>query len=493
LGETAMKDRIAKSIFWVVWSRGIFQTLSFATTLIVARWLNPSDYGLMALAGAFVAILGLICELGLGAAVVQFPDLQQSELNFCFYLAMISSLALYVVLFFGAPGIAVWFETPALVNVLRIAALVLPIAALGIVPDGLLQKRLELDRVSKAEMSGGLLSLVIVLTMAWMGMGVWALIGGSLARAIVRVAVLYRYVPWWPGVRIGSTRMRKILYFSFGIVGSNTLWVTYDQSDNFVLGKVAGDVSLGFYTMARDLAIIPVTRISSVVNQLSGPLMASLQDDVATMRKVLLRGIRLTASVSVPICVGLALVADDFVGIALSSKWTPIVPILQILCATSVIKSIDVLIAPVLRARYRTNFLAVYNFALLVLMPVAFVIGATLDGGIGVALAWLIAYPLVMSRMAVEAFREIGLGWRTVLAQLRGPILAAAGMTLAVVGLRVAVVGADWKIVLGRLIAECTIGAIVYAGLLWHLGGPLRDELHEVMSWLFKLRSGTTR
>src|ERR1700693_4831306 len=106
-----MKDRIAKSIFWVVWSRGIFQVLSFATTLIVARWLEPSDYGLMALAGAFIAILGLVCELGLGAAIVQFPDLEKRELNFCFYLAVAIACVIYALVFVAAPTIAAWFGT----------------------------------------------------------------------------------------------------------------------------------------------------------------------------------------------------------------------------------------------------------------------------------------------------------------------------------------------------------------------------------------------
>jgi PST family polysaccharide transporter len=197
---------------------------------------------------------------------------------------------------------------------------------------------------------------------------------------------------------------------------------------------------------------------------------------------------RLTACVSVPICVGLALVADDFVFIALSSKWTAIVPILQILCATSLVKSIDVLIVPVLRARYRTNFLTVYNLVLIVLMPIAFIGGAMLAGGVGVALAWLIPYPIVMARMALEAFREIDLSWKFALAQLRIPVLAAAVMMLVVIGLRLAIVGEDWPVTLLRLTLSCVVGALVYVGILWKWGGSLRDEVREVISWLLKLR-----
>src|SRR6185437_8312526 len=141
---------------------------------------------------------------------------------------------------------------------------------------------------------GGLTALVVVFTLAWHGAGVWALVAGSLARTIVWTSVLHYFSPWSPGLKAGSARTRRILAFSFGTFGSRAVWSVYDQSDNFVLGKVAGAFSLGFYTMARDLASIPVTRISTVVNQLSVPLMANLQDAPIAMRTMLMRGLRLT-------------------------------------------------------------------------------------------------------------------------------------------------------------------------------------------------------
>jgi PST family polysaccharide transporter len=287
---------------------------------------------------------------------------------------------------------------------------------------------------------------------------------------------------------MGSARLKRILDFSFGTLASRALWAIYDQSDNFILGKVGGAVALGFYTMARDLASIPVTRISTVVNMLSVPLMANLQDDPAGMRNVLVRGIRLTASVSVPICVGIAVVAEDLVRVALSEKWMPIVTILRILCGIALVKSIDVLIAPVLRARYRTTFLTAYNLALLVVMPIAFIAGAYLAGGVGVAYAWLAAYPLVMARMAAEALREIDLPWRSVLRQLQDPLWAAALMTLAALGMQALVPGAGFGASLARLLLASTVGAAVYATALWIRGGPLRDEMLEVLSWIFKPR-----
>jgi O-antigen/teichoic acid export membrane protein len=373
------------------------------------------------------------------------------------------------------------------------ASLVLPVSSLAIVPYGVIQGRLELDRVTKAEMSAGVIALIVVFLLAWNGAGVWSLIGGSLAAAVARASVIYLYSPWWPGLKVGSKRMRRILTFSIGTFGSRTLWAIYDQSDNFILGKVAGEATLGFYRVARDLASIPVTRISTIVNQLSVPLMANLKDNPPAMRSMLLRGVRLTASVSVPICVGIALVSDDLVYIVLGEKWMSIVPVLRILSGMALIKSIDVLIAPVLRARYRTTFLAMYNLVLLIVMPIAFVIGAYFASASGVAYAWLLAYPLVMSRMASEALREIGLPWSVVLSQLRSPILASSFMALTVFAIHAILTGSSWSAVLTRLLLSSGLGAAIYSGVLWILGGPIRNEIVEILSWVFRPKRGKVR
>src|SRR5881296_3626154 len=141
-----MKDRVARSLFWVVWSRGVVQVASLLSALLVARLLNPADYGLMALAGVWTYAMALIGELGLGAAIVQFRDLEDRELNACFWLVVAMAGLGYLVLY-----------------------------ALRTVPDSLLRKRLELDRVSQAEMAAMLAATPVVLGMAWAGAGVWAL------------------------------------------------------------------------------------------------------------------------------------------------------------------------------------------------------------------------------------------------------------------------------------------------------------------------------
>jgi O-antigen/teichoic acid export membrane protein len=147
---SSFRTRIARSIFWLVWSRGVLQVLSFATTLLVARILVPADYGVMALAGFWTGSVAILAEMGLGAAIIQFRDLDQREIDTCFWITMTLAAIGFAGLALGAPSIARWFDVPRLAEVLPVLALVLPLTACSVVSDSLLRKRLALDRVSQA-------------------------------------------------------------------------------------------------------------------------------------------------------------------------------------------------------------------------------------------------------------------------------------------------------------------------------------------------------
>ena len=124
-----MRERIAKSVFWIVLSRGGVQVLAFLSTLAVARMLDPSDYGLMALAGVWTATIAMVAEMGLGSAIIQFRDLEDRDLNSCFWLTMGIAGIGYLGLCIAAPVIAAWFSSPMLSDVLRVVGLTLPVTA----------------------------------------------------------------------------------------------------------------------------------------------------------------------------------------------------------------------------------------------------------------------------------------------------------------------------------------------------------------------------
>jgi O-antigen/teichoic acid export membrane protein len=481
-----MKDRIAKSVFWVVWSRSAVQLVSFLTTLLVARLLSPADYGLMALVSVWTYAIALIAELGLGVAIVQFPDLEDRELNACFWVTTGTSGIGYLALYASAPAIAAWFASPMLADVLRVAGLSLPLVAVRTVPDGLLRKGLQLDRVSQAEVASMLVTMPVVLGLAWSGAGVWALVAGSLVMPLANTIASFWFVQWWPGLRVGSRRFREILRYSLAALGARVGWVAYQQVDAVVLGKVSGQVVLGSYSMAKQLASVPLEKITVVANQLALPIMAGFQADRSMMRASFLRGLRLVACLTVPLSLGLALMADDFVWVALGEKWVAMVPPLRVLCVLGLIRSVDTLLPPVLFARYRADALFWWTTTLLLIMPFAFWAGAVWMGPVGVALAWVVVYPIVMAWMAREVLRELELPWTTLWEQVRPVTDAALVMAAAVVATRWALPASDPAERLLRLGLTAGLGAAVYGATIMWRAGPVVGEIAQVAGWLLR-------
>jgi O-antigen/teichoic acid export membrane protein len=150
-GSFSLRARVARSIFWIAWSRGVLQVLGFATTLVVARILVPADYGVIALAAIWTDSMGMLAEIGMGAAIIQFRDLDRWEIDTCFWITMTLATSAFVVLALAASPIARWFDAPRLSDVLPLVALSLPVTACRVVPDSLLRKQFALDR----SVSGG--------------------------------------------------------------------------------------------------------------------------------------------------------------------------------------------------------------------------------------------------------------------------------------------------------------------------------------------------
>lgn len=479
-----MKDRIAKSVFWIVWTRGGVQVLSFLSTLLVIRLLSPSDYGLMALAGMWTATLSLLTEMGLGAAIIQFRDIDDHDLNACFWITLGLGVFGYGMLYVVAPLSADWFKSPELTAVLRVSGLSLPLIALRTVPDSLLRKRLLLDKVSIAELVAMAATFPLVLGLAWKGAGVWALVAGSLMTTLVQMVVTGWYVQWWPGIHVGGgTRLKEMVRYSLATLASRLSWALYQQADVFVLGRLSGDHVLGLYTMAKQLATLPVSKVTPMVNQLAFPVMAGLQDNDRALQTGFLKGVRLVSAVVFPMSMGLMLVSDYIVMFVLDAKWAAITPMFNVLCGYAMVSALATLLFPPLLVKRRLDLQVTYTTAQLIIMPVGFVVGVYYGGGIGLALVWVSLYPVQLAWLAHWALRELGVSWQRLGRQLWPQSIATAVMALGVVLLKSLFV-ISFPFIWIQMILCVSLGVGVYVGILKMTGPLLFSELMEIVRWV---------
>src|SRR5271165_5150266 len=485
--ESSLRGRVARSIFWITWSRGVLQLLTFATSLLVARILVPADYGVMALAGFWTGMAGILADMGLGSAIIQFRNLEKREIDTCFWITMTVAILCCVVLCLSAPGIARWFAVPRLAAVLPVLSLVLPLAASRVVPDSLLRQRLALDRVSQAEVISSVVTLPLTVGCALAGLGVWALVIGSLANPAVRTVATFAFAPWYPGLRIGGSRVKEVIHFSLATLGVKTMWALREWGNTLVIGKVTGQVdTVGLYSMAEEIALLPATKISTAVNMLSSPVMAELQTDIAAMRAAFFRAVRLTAAIALPASAGMALVAEDMVAVLLGPKWLPAVPVLRLLCLYAAVRAVDVLLPPVLFARRRQRFLLWYFLALLLAVPSAAALGARWAGAPGAVMLLTPVYCGLVTIVTREALAELN-GSFSELWSETWPILAAtAAMAAFVLLLREITFAEHTESPLIELILLSVTGAATYLGALFALGRTVIGEGIEVVSWILR-------
>ena len=468
-------ERAVRSTVYLVGSRTALPLFSVLSAVLVARWLRPEDYALMALGDIFVVTIGMVCELGLGSAIIQFQNVTDAELNTAFWLMLGSAGPAYVFLYVAAPFIARFFGSHELTLLLRVLGLPAMLTVLRLVPESLLRKRLRLDLLSIAEVAAALTAIPLMVVLAWHGAGVWALVGGSAATWLVHSSLVFAFSGWRPGWRMGSTRLAPIFRYSSAVLGSRLLWAVYASSDRAILGRLAGDVSLGFFAMANQIALKPVEKVSLIVNQVAGPLLAEVQGDVQVMRTCLARSLRIVAWITLPLCVGMLLVAEDAIRIALTEKWLPAAPILQVLCVHAGVRSMTILLPPVLMAAYRADVLVRYNLAMTLLMPLAFAAGAWWAGALGVAAAWAIVHPVCALVLAHVTLRYVQMSWGAIGRELRRPALATTLMAIATIGASHAASfsGAHPG---SRLLVAVLTGIATYGAALWQFAGPeLRD------------------
>jgi PST family polysaccharide transporter len=214
--------------------------------------------------------------------------------------------------------------------------------------------------------------------------------------------------------------------------------------------------------------------------------MAELQANPEALRASFLRGTRLVASVTFPLCLGLMLVAEDLVRVALTDKWLPAVPVLQLLSLYAAIRSVDVLFPSVLMARYRAKFLFFYSLALLGVMPLAFWVGAAQWGAMGVAMAWVVVYPIIMLWMARETLSEVGVSWRLLWKQFWAPLAATVVMITVVLIVRFSTSSWGNDLALGRLVVMVAAGMVSYGASLAGMSPSVWQEVREIGGWLVR-------
>lgn len=463
-GDRVARDRsLVRGVAWNGVIKLLVQAAAWGSTLVVARLLSPDDYGVMGLAALFLGLIELVTEFGIGIAVATRKDLTEPQTRELNSVAAIMGVGGCLSICLIAPLAGHFFHDARLPAVLAVLSVTFLLSSVRSVPWGLLQRDLQFKRLAIYDGLQALALAALSVVLALLGFRYWTLVIASIASALISAAIaIVKHPVGFRRPRVEE--LKPLLSFSGNIVGQRMAWYGYSNSDFFVAGKMLGSGPLGSYSLAWNLSHV-TDKLTALVLQITPPVLAKVQDDKAEMRRYVVRITEVMSLTVMPLMIGLALVARDFVPLVLGQKWDTMIFPLQVLSAYAIVNVVLPLLAQVLNVTGHEAFGMRHNILQFTVMPCLFAIGAYLGGVNGIALAWVVGHPFLGLRLARYTLRTIDLSLRQFFVRALGPaVVSCLVMVLAVIGTQVAWPSSAPSI--PKLAMEIVVGAASYAGTM---------------------------
>ncbi|MFW9780567.1 MAG: MOP flippase family protein [Candidatus Heimdallarchaeota archaeon] len=479
-----LREKTVKGFFWTGTAKILEQLSHWVISIILARLLFPTDYGLMAMAMIFMQFFHHFREFSIGGAIVQKKEIDNLCINSAFWFLCFTGLVAFALIFLSSDFIGMFFKENRLPEILIVLGLTLILSSLTSVPISLLSKELHFDKVALARTFSIVTMGLVSVLFAYLGHGVWSLVYGAITRNLILTVLSFYFARWKPGFEYSFESIKPL--FSFGIPMTGAKFLTYliQNADYFIVGKFLGGELLGLYYMAFNLSSKPIGQVAFLINEVNYPVFSKLQDSMDELKNHFLTSTRYLTLIVFPAMIGLFLIADDFVITLLGEKWVPMVATFKILSIVGIFKSLEVLITPLLYGKGESRIVFRYSLISAIVLTLSFLVGVKF-GISGVAFSWLVAYPPLLLYILLLGLKEIGISLidyiKSVIPAVSGTVFMAAVVVVS------QVIRVDNPL-LGMVIS-IVIGITSYVSFLWITNREISEELKNVVSFLIFKRT----
>lgn len=386
----SVKQQATKSVLWSAIERFSVQGIQFLLSIIIARLLLPTDYGLIAMLSIFMAIAQTFIDSGFANALIQKKNRTETDYSTAFFFNIAISVVLYLLLYLSSPAIADFYHQEELNAITRIVGISLIINSFGIVQQAKLTIALNFKRQAIASLTAVIISGIVGVVMAYRGYGAWALVWQSLLNNFLRVALLWFFSKWVPLFCFSRESFCTLFSFGSKILLSSLLHTIYTNLYTLIIGKKFSAGELGYYNRAFTLAQFPSTNLTNVIVRAVYPIQCRLQDDDEQLRSMFLKYMRMACYLIFPVMIGFCALAEPVVRLLLTDKWLPVVPLLQILCIAYMWDPIMKINHNMLNVKGRSDY---FLYAEVLKKIVAFtILFLTIPFGVKIMCAGLILY-----------------------------------------------------------------------------------------------------
>ena len=332
MSDTSLKEKTAKGLFWGGFSNGIQQLLNLGFGIVLARLLDASDYGMVGMLTIFSAIAAALQEGGFISALTNRKETLHKDYNAVFWFSLMCSTTIYILLFFAAPLIADFYDTPELIPLSRLSFLGFVISSMSIAPRAYLFKNLRIKDTTVISISSLIVSGIMGITLAANGFAYWGIALQSISFITVMTVLNFYFSRWRPRFRFDFTPIKEMIGFSSKIIITNIFTIINNNLFSVLLGKFYSEREVGNFTQANKWNGMGHTTITGMINGIAQPVFTRVADDKARQLAVFRKLLRFTAFISFPAMLGLSLVSKELIIITITEKWLPSADILQLLC-----------------------------------------------------------------------------------------------------------------------------------------------------------------
>ncbi len=345
-----LKEKTVFGMMWGAVGKVGTLTINFLSNLVLARLLMPEDFGAIAMLAIFLAISNIFIQGGLGTALIQKKNPKPIDYSTVFYWNLAFSLVFYLILYIASPFIADYFDMPLVKPLLRVQSLVLIIQSFAIVQVTHLMRQMNFRALALRNMASALSGTLLAIPLALNGYGAWSLVASAILAAIVNVVLLWNMSTWRPAFEFSLESLRNLFSFGGLMLLSSLVETLYTNLQSFIIGKRFSTSDLGYFSQAKKLEEVPVTGLASIVNDVTFPAFATLQDERPRLLEGMRKSTRALTFINFPMMTLLIIIAKPLITLLYGAKWETSAPYFQILCVAGLIYATNTLNTNVIKS-----------------------------------------------------------------------------------------------------------------------------------------------
>jgi O-antigen/teichoic acid export membrane protein len=451
--------KIARGVLWVTVASISARVATLVSAVILARLLDPSDFGLLALGTALITISQYATQTGFESAIIQRQDKPEEFLNAAWTFELLRGLTLYAAVFAVAPLLSSIFEEPRAVAVIRAVGLTLLLQGLRNIGAVYFRKHFDFHKQFALEVGPLVLYAPLVVVLAFYLRNVWAMVWANLAASLLACVLTYAMHEYRPRLDFSLQKAASLFRFGKWVLGNSILVMARDQGTTLFVGKALGIPALGFLNRADAFATSIFQQLYDIAWKVGYPAYAHMQASSAELKAAYLKTLHLLTLIGLPMAMGVFVLSEDFVHLVLTDKWLPIVPLMELMCLQAVLYFINTPALVAFQATGNPAFVA--KMSLLGVLVLAAVIWplSSRYGVTGVVAALCISTLAPSPLIWRGSLRLVGCSFTEWLKPIGSALISTGAMATAMVLMKTYVMG---EVSLPELFALIGVGGVVY-------------------------------